>query len=90
MALLVAALSGVVVIELVVAVLYRVQIQLFLQLMMYRYVLFPIALLLLVGQLETASLLPISLTITLLILAAGLAFFVNFIVHSHASQSVFR
>lgn len=83
-------LSGVMVIEWVVAILYRVQIQLFLQLMMYRYVLFPIALLLLVSQLENASLLPPSLTVILLILAASLAYFVNFIIHSHASQSVFR
>lgn len=54
-----ASLSGAVVIELVIAVLYKVQIQLFLQLMMYRYVLFPIAMLLLVEQLENDSLLPL-------------------------------
>jgi hypothetical protein len=40
--------SGVIIIELAITLLYRVQLQLFLQLMFFRFILFPMALLLLV------------------------------------------
>jgi hypothetical protein len=63
-----------------------VQAQLFLQLILYRYILFPIALLLLIAQIQLPSL----LSLLLLPLLAAFTYFINFIIHSYSECGIGR
>lgn len=76
--------------QLAVTFIYQVQAQLQLQLMVLRYILFPVGLLVLVTQVQTQQYFSSQTAAALIVLLLLIAYFVNFIIHSYSSFKVSR
>lgn len=90
LALALAALLGAVLLQLAVALLYRVQAQLLLQLILLRYILFPLALMLLARQLQLPLFLSPPAAALLIFLLVAIAYFTNFVIHSYWDCKISR
>lgn len=90
LALVVAALSVIVLIELVVVFAYSLQFQLLLQLKVYRYILFPMALILLAAEIEQQRFISTPTAAVLMVILIAMSYFINFIIHCYQDVQTSR